>query len=277
MEDRISKYSISGGSGLGKSSRPQLAAVLRSSTGTITPATAAKTLSISRIKAAKLLSRWAAQGWLQRMRKGLYIAVPLESSRVDPAPEDPWVIAAAAFAPCFISGWTAAHHWELTEQLFRTLSVSTSRRLRNRSPTMGGTEFRVRTVPQRAFFGLASVWRDRARVQVSDASRTIIDLLAEPALGGGLRSSVDMFRTYLASKELRNVAQLVAYASTLGVGAVFKRLGYLLEQFAPEEQAAIADCAAALTQGYARLDPALPPAKLVTAWRLWLPAGWRAQ
>jgi predicted transcriptional regulator of viral defense system len=235
---------------------------------------AAKTLSISRVNAAKLLSRWAAQGWLQRMRKGLYIAVPLESERIDSAPEDPWVIAAAGFAPCFVSGWSAAHHWELTEQIFRTLSVSTLRRVRNRNPIMGGTEFRVRTVPQSAFFGLTTVWRNRAPVKVSDASRTIVDLLADPSLGGGLRSSIDILRTYLASKELRHVAKLVNYAKTLGVGAVFKRLGYLLEQLAPDEQAAIAACAAAMTQGYARLDPALPPAKLVTAWRLWLPHDW---
>jgi predicted transcriptional regulator of viral defense system len=92
-----------------------------------------------------------------------------------------------------------------------------------------------------------------------------------------LRSSVDIFQAYLASKELRNVAQIVAYAKTLGVGAVFKRLGYLLEQLAPDERAAIAACAESMTQGYAKLDPALPPARLVTGWRLWLPEGWTQQ
>lgn len=273
-EIRRSKYTKSG---LGKASRPQLAAVLRASTGTITPTIAAKTLSIPQVDAAKLLSRWATQGWLQRVRRGLYIAVPLESERVDSAPEDPWVIAAAAFAPCFVSGWSAAEHFGLTEQIFRTLSISTARRLRNRSPTLGGTTFRLRTVPRRAFFGLTTVWRGRTRVQVSDASRTVVDLLADPSLGGGLRSSVDIFRAYLRSTELRNVPQIVAYAKTLGVGAVFKRLGYLLEELAPDEQAAIAACAKSITQGYAKLDPALPPARLATRWRLWLPEGWTPQ
>lgn len=31
-------------------------------------------------------------------------------------------------------------------------------------------------------------------------------------------------------------------------------------------------CRSRLTQGYTRLDPALPPKKLVTSWRLWLPS-----
>ena len=117
----------------------------------------------------------------------------------------------------------------------------------------------------------------RTRVQVSDASRTVVDLLADPSLGGGLRSSVDILQAYLASSKFRNVPQVVAYAKTLGIGAVFKRLGYLLEQVAPDEQAAIAACAASMTQGYAKLDPAIPPARLATRWRLWLPEGWTLQ
>lgn len=275
MEKDRSKYSTSM-AGLGKTSRNQLSAILRKSAGTVTPELAAKTLSLTQIEAAKLLARWAKQGWLQRVRRGIYVPIALESERADASPEDAWIIAEAAFAPCFISGWSAAEHWGLTEQVFRTVLVSTSRRPRNREPTMGGIGFRLRTVGKKEFFGLKTVWRGRTRVQVTDASRTIIDLLADPSLGGGLRSSVDMLQNYLASKEYRNVAQLVSYAQTLGVGAVFKRLGFLLEQLAPDEREAIARCAQSLTQGNAKLDPALPREKLVTVWRVWLPKGWKS-
>lgn len=277
MEKERSQYTESTLSGLGKASRAQLAAVLRQSAGTVTPSVAGEVLALPRNDAAKLLARWAAQGWLQRVRRGIYIPVALESARADAPPEDAWVIAEAAFAPCYISGWSAAEHWGLTEQMFRTVQVSTTRRLRNREPRMGGITFRVRTVSKLTFFGLKTVWRGRTRVSVSDPSRTIIDLLSDPLLGGGLRSSVDMLQNYLASKEYRDVVQLLAYAETLGVGAVFKRLGYLLTMFAPEERAAIARCAKSLTAGNSKLDPALPANKLVTAWRLWLPEGWAAR
>ena len=208
------------------------------------------------------------------MWRGIYVAVPLESERADSSPEDAWVIAEAAFAPCFISGWSAAEHWGLTEQVFRTVLVSTARRPRNRQPKLGGTGFRLRTVSDREFFGLKTVWRGRMQVKVTDASRTIVDLMADPSLGGGLRSSADMLQNYLASKESRDVGQVIAYAETLGVGAVFKRLGYLLARFAPEERDAIAQCRTSLTKGNAKLDPALPAKTLATAWRLWLPEGW---
>lgn len=276
MEEKRSNYTHSPLSGLGKASRTQLAAVLRKSVGVVTPALAAEVLSVPRIDAAKLLSRWAAQGWLQRVRRGIYVAVPLESERADSSPEDSWLIAETAFAPCFISGWSAAEYWELTEQVFRTVLVSTTRRLRDRKPKMGGIGFRLRTVNEAAFFGLKTVWRGRMRVRVSDPSRTIVDLLSDPALGGGLRSSVDMLRNYLGSKEHRDIGLLLSYAETLGVGAVFKRLGYLLERFAPEERDAIERCMGALTKGNAKLDPALPGKRLATAWRLWLPDGWEA-
>lgn len=274
MEQRRSGYTESTLSGLGRSSRAQLSAVLRKSTGVVTPALAAEVLSVSRLDAAKLLSRWSAQAWLQRVRRGIYVAVPLESERADSSPEDAWVIAEAAFAPCFISGWSAAEHWGLTEQVFRTVLVSTARRPRNRQPKLGGTAFRLRTVSPKEFFGLKTVWRGRMQVKITDASRTIVDLMADPSLGGGLRSSADMLQNYLASQEFRDVGQLVIYAETLGVGAVFKRLGYLLTRFAPEEGEAIARCRTSLTQGNAKLDPALPAKTLVTAWRLWLPDGW---
>jgi hypothetical protein len=32
--------------------------------------------------------------------------------------EDPWVLVPTLFGDSYIGGWTAAHHWELSEQLF---------------------------------------------------------------------------------------------------------------------------------------------------------------
>lgn len=278
MEKRRSDYTkpVKGKAGLGRQSRSQLSAILRCSLGTVTPALAATELELSSVDAAKLLARWATQGWLRRVRRGIYVPVPLESERAETAVEDPWVVAEAAFAPCFISGWSATEHWGLTEQVFRTVSVATKRRPRNRAPTLGGVGFRVRTVPQAQFFGLKTVWRGRARVKVTDASRTIVDLLAYPSLGGGARASADIVQNYLAAKEHRDVGQLLLHAEMLGVGAVFKRLGYFLERFAPEEREAIARCARLLTKGNAKLDPALASERLVSRWRLWLPKGWQS-
>ena len=268
-----SKYSKSIFSGLEAASRTRLAKVLRATHGTVTPESAAAALGDTRLGAAKQLARWAEQGWLQRVRRGIYVPVPLESERVDSAPEDAWLIAQTAFAPCFIAGWSAVEHWSLTEQVFRSVCVATSRRPRHREQTMGGTVFALHTVPQGHFFGLKAVWRGATRVQVTDPSRTVVDLLAVPALGGGIRMVADVLVAYLKS-EHRNLPRVLDYAQRLGNRAVFKRLGFLLQKLAPGEGEAIAACASQLSAGYAKLDPALPSDRLVTVWGLWLPAAW---
>ena len=67
---------------------------------------------------------------------------------------------------------------------------------------------------------------------------------------------------------------LIEYADRLGNGAVFKRLGFIVERIAPSEKVLIAACRARLTKGNTKLDPSLPADKLVSAWRLWVPANW---
>lgn len=41
----------------------------------------------------------------------------------------------------------------------------------------------------------------------------------------------------------------------------------------PDQTALIQTCRSHLSAGYAKLDPALPADKLVTAWRVWVRAG----
>jgi len=88
--------------GIEKKTRRQLAEVLRRSRGTVTVEEASAILGMSRLDTAKLMARWAQQGWLTRVRRGLYVPVPLEARTPDVALEDPWVIAARVFAPCYL-------------------------------------------------------------------------------------------------------------------------------------------------------------------------------
>ena len=122
-------------------------------------------------------------------------------------------------------------------------------------------------------FGLKPVWRGQVKVSVSDPTRTILDMLSDPQLGGGIRSTGDVFRDYLKS-ENKKIDLLIEYADRLGNGSVFKRLGFLLEQFAQDEQNTIKLCQTRVTKGNSKLDPKLPGDKLVTRWRLWTPKNW---
>src|SRR5947209_7515425 len=97
--------------------RARLAKVLRAAREVVSVDLAAESLGMDRRSAAKLLSRWREQGWLRRIGHGLYVPVPLELSASEQVVEDPWVLVPTLFGVCYIGGWSAAHHWELTEQL----------------------------------------------------------------------------------------------------------------------------------------------------------------
>ena len=147
---------------------------------------------------------------------------------------------------------------------------------RERNPVIKGAAYLICTINEKKRFGLKSVWRGRVKISVSDPTRTMLDLLAEPRLGGGIRSVQDMLCNYLNS-EAKNLDLLIRYADQLGNGAVFKRLGFLLERNASEEQSAIENCARRLTKGNARIDPKLNAERLVSRWRLWTPESFQRE
>lgn len=259
--------------GLGKTDRARLATILRGTKGVISVSEAAELLAVPSSSAAKMLSRWAQSGWVSRVRRGVYISVPLESRTADIPLEDPWIIAANLYQPCYIGGWSAAEYWDLTEQIFRTILVMTVQRPRNRKQKIKGTDFLLRTVPSKSLFGLKPVWRGQTKIMVSDPTRTIIDMLNEPRLGGGIRSVTDIFVNYLKSDQ-KNLDLLINYAENLGRGAVFKKMGFLLEQLGYGDPVIIKRCQEKLSTGYAKLDASLPAERLVTRWRLWVPERW---
>jgi hypothetical protein len=61
------------------------------------------------------------------------------------------------------SGWSAAEHWDLTEQIFRSIMVMTTRKPRNRRPGNKRTAFVFRSISPDAFFGTKPIRRSNRR------------------------------------------------------------------------------------------------------------------
>ncbi|MBZ5526565.1 MAG: type IV toxin-antitoxin system AbiEi family antitoxin domain-containing protein [Acidobacteriia bacterium] len=252
------------------SHRARLATVLRAAKEVVSVEIASQALNIERRAAGKILSRWRQQGWLRRIGHGLYVPVPLALAGSEQVVADPWVLVPTLFNPCYIGGWTAAHYWELTEQLFNEILVFTTRRVTEKRVIAQGAVFAVHNVKPKRFFGLKTLWRGSVKVSISDPARTLVDMIATPKMGGGIDHVADSLASYVRTKSADRDL-LIRYAEQFDNGVVFKRLGYLAETRLHDDKLA-AECRSRLTQGYASLDPALPPKKLVTAWRLWLPS-----
>jgi predicted transcriptional regulator of viral defense system len=254
-------------------SRARLASVLRAAKEVVSVDIATKTLGIERREAAKLLSRWREQGWLRRIGHGIYVPVPLDLAGSEQVITDPWVLVPTLFGQCYIGGWTAAHHWELTEQLFNETFVFTTRRVSLKHVTAQGAGFLLHNIKPKRLFGLKTLWRGSAKVSISDPARTLVDMIAAPEVGGGIDHVADCLSTYLAGKSADREL-LIRHAEQFDNGAVFKRLGFLADTRLHDEKLAD-ECRTRLTHGYAKLDPSLRSRKLVTVWRLWVPEAWK--
>jgi len=213
-------------------------------------------LGVDRKIAAKKLARWATQGWLRRVRRSLYIPVPIEADDPSSWSEDPFVLADAVWAPCYFTGWTAANHWGLTVQIFRTTVLKTVRRVRSGRERLLDHEYLLAHVPGRLLdWGLRPVWREERRVLFADPARTVIDILDDPWLGGGIRQVTEIVAAYL---DEHNWKTLIEYGDRLGNRSVFKRLGYLAEAAGLGNPQLLADCRARISAGISLLDPGGP-------------------
>ena len=236
--------------------------------GAFTVAQAAQLLDIDRARASRLLGYLARRGWLSRVRRGLYVAVPLDARRSGEWIEDPWIVADRVFSPCYIGGWSACEHWDLTEQVFRVTLVVTAKRVREREVDIQGLPFHLTVRSEEALFGTVEVWRRQNRVAVSDPTRTIVDILDNPRLGGGIRTVLDVLGEYMASQH-RNDRLLIEYADRLGNRAVFKRLGYLIELLGIEADALLTACRERRSTGVVALDPSVKArGRIVRRWGL---------
>ncbi|MFQ5524332.1 MAG: type IV toxin-antitoxin system AbiEi family antitoxin domain-containing protein [Acidimicrobiia bacterium] len=229
--------------GISGPSREELAAVTARGHRLLTVEDTAERLGLDRQTAAKKLARWAEQGWLRRVRRGLYIPVPID-------------VADAVWSPCYFTGWTAASHWGLTEQVFRTIVVKTSTRVRSAIQTLLDQEYLVGHVPESHMtWGLRPEWREGRRLWFADEARTVIDMLDHPRIGGGVRHVAEVLEAYLSDFDWR---QLVEYGDRICNRAVFKRLGCLSERLKLGEEALVEACRQRLSSGVVLLDPNAP-------------------
>ena len=260
--------------GLGQLERTRLSQLLQETKAVISVAKAALIWKMDRSHAAKILSLYQKKGWLRRIARGVYIEVPLNSSTLDIAPEEPFVIAEKLFSPCYIAGTNAANYWDLTEQIFQSVTVMTQKLIPNRKKMIAGTEYVIHTIKPAYFFGLKTIWLNGVKVKVSDPTRTIIDMVMYPQFCSGIRFAEEVLKNYFHSNH-KNVDLLMEYLEKITNGAAIKRLGYLVEKNFPAETRLIDFCLQHLTQGYVKLTTSVECPRIITRWRLRIPENWK--
>ena len=107
---------------------------------------------------------------------------------------------------------------------------------------------------------------DDVRLCFADPARTVIDILAKPAFARGIRHGAEILSAYLNDHD---PSLLIEHGDRLGNGAVFKRLGYLVEALAMGDPALISACRERVSSRASSLDPdGLPGGRQVMRWNV---------
>jgi predicted transcriptional regulator of viral defense system len=217
--------------------------------------------------ARNLMTGLVNRGLATRLKPGLFILVPFELGREREYLGNPYVVARELTdtPEYYISHASAMDLHQMVTQPQLAVFVTSPKAIRPR--TVLGTEFRfVRCKPE-DMFGIADHWATKTeRVRASDLERTVIDGLKQPEHCGGF---TEVAKGYWMRRDAIASNKLVDYALRLGVGAVVRRLGFLLETFEAAAVEEIERLRIGLTATYALLDPLMPAEGPYQArWRL---------
>ncbi len=224
----------------------------------------------------KLVSKLAQSGWIEILKRGTYaVKSPLYSGDIPP-----FAIAKALVYPMAISHWSALAHHGFTTQNPTMIQASTPIKVVTPEMRQGEAyrprgraswrafdlEFEFIYVKKDWFWGFQKQWVNSwAQVDITDRERTVLDLIARPELFGGIRAVIEILESALVQIDLN---RLVAYAVRYDVGAVIKRLGWLLERMGADANLLLPLRTYPVT-GTILLDPTQPRSeKIDSSWQI---------
>lgn len=212
----------------------------------------------------RLLSFLARDGWITRMKRGLFARIGPLSGAIQ---IHPFAIATNLVIPSAISHWSALNHHGLTEQVPRIVTSitpknvvtpsmrsysSVEKNFRRHGWLVEGVQFEYKRVRREHFFGIEEVWIDQySLIPITDRERTVLELFVSPKVFGGIGEVLGIMEEHLSSL---NIERLAGYACRYGKIVPAKRMGWVLERSSVPKR--ILDPLLAIpATGYHLLDP----------------------
>lgn len=204
---------------------------------------------------ADLLAEMVKRQVLFRIKPGLFLIVPLES---EDAHLGNWYAAAKAMMGehlYYIGYYSAMAFHGMTTHPVNDVFIVSSVRRNNRN--ISGISFLFHYIHPKKFFGVKKYWHtQQEQICFSDPERTVIDGLARPDLCGGI---VEVAQGMCLNQDTIDWNRVVDYAVQLGVYAVAKRLGFLMEELSLGSAGAVLRLKEfiSVSQAYVILDPTI--------------------
>jgi len=198
-------------------------------------------------EAKKIAHNLVNKQWLERLKSGTYLIVPLAAGETGEYTEHEFVIASHLADQMYISYWSALNHHGLTEQVPMTVFVGSREQIPPQE--IHGVTYRFVTLTEAKFFGYDAVAVGTHRVNVASVEKTLVDCADHPEHCGGITELAKGLAAANVDQE-----SLTKYLLRLGNGAAIKRIVYLADlldvDLGPRET-----LVNAFTSGYSKLDP----------------------
>jgi len=205
----------------------------------------------SRIMARKVASSLARKRWLARIGRGVYLVLSLNAGSRPEWTEDRYYIASRLADVYYIGYYNMLNHYGWTEQIPMKVIIVVAKPFKSRF--IFGVEYRFITLGKKKFFGIEKKRIGEHEIMVSDQEKTLVDALDHPEYCGGIEEVAKCL--YNAQSEV-DWEKILSYAKTMGNGAVFKRLGYLVEIMELNLSEAFRErILSGVTKGYSPLHP----------------------
>jgi predicted transcriptional regulator of viral defense system len=172
--------------------------------------------------------RMAKKGVLERVGRGVYWIRPLRALAAR-ASSSASVLVASLLAdePYYLGGlWGLTFHRLSQQQYTSRIDAFVQRRRRSRA--LGHAQIRFHVLKPAALkIGVISTRIEGVTVNLSDAERTVLDLLDSPELAGGLRIALPLVEQSLDKIDTK---KLIQQAIEVSRSSTCQRLGILLER-----------------------------------------------
>jgi predicted transcriptional regulator of viral defense system len=202
----------------------------------------------------QFLAHLKKKGWIERIKPGLFAVIPLSSGTARTPQLHEFLIAMELVKPAVISYFSAMNYHGLTEQLPQQVFIATNHKVARTTRASLGFSYRIISHQPERFFGISKEWINESPCMITDLEKTLVDGLALPEYVGGIGI---VAQALSASWSRIDENKLHDYAVRIGISAVVKRLGFLLETLAIGNPEALRR-STKLSTGYPRLDPTLP-------------------
>lgn len=212
----------------------------------------ARTKSAS--EARKLASELMRARWLESLGRGKYLVLELTAGSRPVWTEDSFWIASKLVNPGYIGYFNALNEYGWTEQVPHTVTVATTKTLKQR--TLLGVRYEFVKLTKKKFFGYETQVIRGKSIPISNKEKTIVDALDHPEYCGGIAEVAKV--VYNARNDVK-WSLVVEYAVQTGNGAILKRLGFVAEKMGVELPGdVIKTIQRHKTAGYAPLAPNQP-------------------